>query len=364
MVKKSKQWISVYRSLMEQPYYCKLDYVGLWVHLLLEASYTDRDILFKNQKINLKRGELVLSFFNISNKFKRAFSQIKKMIDYFVRLKQIRILKTKKGRNGYCILKILNYNKYQKNLNDSLNNSINDSFNIAEVNDLTDSSDNKNNIIDSLSNSFDDSLSNFNDSLNDSFNITEVNDLTNSYVNKNSINDSLSDCSTPKNLLNFTPENAKSEKAHNIIYRNKDFSNKGANKNNNKEEFYFSSPLLKNQILNIFKEEYNNSRGMDYIVLNEQKELSAIQGLLTAYISQNGNSQYSEEKITNDFRMFFQNCLKIQNKFYKTNLSLSLIVNKFNEITQVIKNEVVQEDPQEKLRKEMEFIKSLTLHDD
>lgn len=356
MTKKSKQWISVYRSLTEQPYYNKLDYVGLWVHLLLEASYTDRNLIFKNQKIILRRGELILSFLNLSTKFKRAFSQIKKMIDYFVRLKQIRILKTKKGRNGYCIIKILNYNKYQKNLNDSLSNSLNDSFNIAEVNDLTDSSVNKNNINDILSNSFDDSLSNYNDI----FVITEVNDITDIYVNINNINDSLSDSSTLKKSTDFAPKNAKAEKALNIIYRNKDL-NKGEIKNNNKEDFYFSSPFLKNSILSIFKEEYNESRGMDYIVLNEQKELSAIQGLLTAYRSQNGNSEYTEEKTLNEFRAYFKKCLRIKNEFYKTNLSLSLIANKFNEIIQVIKKEGI-EDPEVEAISREEFLNNLKLH--
>ncbi len=179
-------------------------------------------------------------------------------------------------------------------------------------------------------------------------------------IKREHLREHLRERSTSPNSTDFAPKNAKSEKALNIIYRNKDFSNKEKRNNNNKEDFYFSSPFLKNSILSIFKEEYNESRGMDYIVLNEQKELSSIQGLLTAYLRQNGNSEYTGEKILDEFRAYFKKCLRIQNNFYKTNLSLSLIANKFNEIMQVIKKEGI-EDPEVEAISREEFYNNLSL---
>jgi len=363
VAKKSKQWISVYRSLLEQPYARKPQYLSIWIYLLLNASYTNREIIRNNEKIKLKRGELVITYRELSDFFGIATVQVFKILHYFQRIEQLQVINLYKGVNGCCKIKILNYLKYQSNMETNkgtfkgtFDNSVNDDISnnyVIEDFKWEHSKEQKREHLRTNKGTF---KGTFDNSVND--------DISNNYemedFKREHLREHLRERSTSPNSTDFAPENVKAEKALNIIYRKK-VLNKGEEKNIKKEDFYFSSPFLKNSILSIFKEEYNESRGMDYIVLNEQKELSAIQGLLTAYRSQNGNSEYTGEKILDEFRAYFKKCLRIQNNFYKTNLSLSLIANKFNEIIQVIKKEGIEDPEVEAINRE-EFYNNLKLH--
>lgn len=364
MAKKSKQWISVYRSLLEQPYARKPQYLSIWIYLLLNASYTNREIIRNNEKIKLKRGELVITYREIALFYSIPLKVVFNAIQLFKKLEQIKITSVKRPLTGYCVIKILNYSKYQNYIGTNIETN-------KETNSKFVSFDDINNYEDDI---FEEKREDKREEKRKGTKEETNRETNNKFVSPDNINNYEDDILIEKrmekriekredsqNPPDFAPKNAKSEKALNIIYRNKDFSNKGANKNNNKEDFYFSPPFLKNSILSIFKEEYNESRGMDYIVLNEQKELSAIQGLLTAYLRQNGNSEYTEEKTLNEFRAYFKKCLRIQNNFYKTNLSLSLIANKFNEIMQVIKKEGIEAPEIEAIKRE-EFYNNLKLH--
>lgn len=90
------------------------------------------------------------------------------------------------------------------------------------------------------------------------------------------------------------------------------------------------------RIVTIFTQRYKENRGVDYILINQGKERNNAGKILKIYKEKKPDaSSYETES---DLSLFFSQCLKIQDDFYYDNMSLSLIVNKFNEIRQKITN--------------------------
>ena len=81
-----------------------------------------------------------------------------------------------------------------------------------------------------------------------------------------------------------------------------------------------------NQIIEIYKEEYQESRGLEYH--SSAKDRSAVGKLQRLYKNKDKNTQDS----LLDFRSFFKKCLEIEDKWLFENMTLSIINSKINEI--------------------------------
>ena len=104
-------WVSIHRKIMESSWFNKSDYVHLWLYLLLKANYQDKEIYIGNEKVLVKRGELLTSRNKLSEVVHVQESKIYRILKCFENEHQIEQRKTKK----YTVISIVNYDKYQKN---------------------------------------------------------------------------------------------------------------------------------------------------------------------------------------------------------------------------------------------------------
>jgi hypothetical protein len=91
------------------------------------------------------------------------------------------------------------------------------------------------------------------------------------------------------------------------------------------------------KIVECFAEEYEKSRNLKYYITNKGKESSAAGKLLQIF--KNKYPDHDTEKMILSMKNYFVMCLGIhEDNFIHDNLNLSLIINKFNEINNILKN--------------------------
>jgi hypothetical protein len=91
------------------------------------------------------------------------------------------------------------------------------------------------------------------------------------------------------------------------------------------------------EIINEFRKAYKQEHSIEYIIVNKGKERSAAVKLLSLY-----KTKYPEAKsidVLNGLFGYFLTCCQIKDSYYNKNMSLSLIISKFNEINKIIHNE-------------------------
>lgn len=98
---------------MDSSIYGKLDLVGLVVHLLFKANYTDKKTIFNGKEIVIKRGQFITGRKILGEEVGLSPSTI---WDKLKILKNINFIDIK-SNNKYSIITIINYNQYQNNNN-------------------------------------------------------------------------------------------------------------------------------------------------------------------------------------------------------------------------------------------------------
>lgn len=91
-----------------------------------------------------------------------------------------------------------------------------------------------------------------------------------------------------------------------------------------------------NSILNVFSEEYEKARGIEFVVINKEIERTAIGKLQN--IMRKKYPEANTEQIQEKFRTYFAKCLLISDPWHNGKMSPMHIYNKFNEINQLITN--------------------------
>ena len=102
-------WIKIHRSITEKGWFCKPDYVQLWIHLLVMANFKDSEYLWNGKVIILKRGQLITGRKSLSSKTGISESKIQRILKCFENEHQIEQQTTSTSR----LISILNYEKYQ-----------------------------------------------------------------------------------------------------------------------------------------------------------------------------------------------------------------------------------------------------------
>ena len=109
---KNDGWISLDRKILENPIVCKdTDYFTIWVFLLLEATHTQQPRLFKGNKIQLKRGQLITGRKSIAKRFNISESKVQRVLKMFEIEQQIEQQTSNRNR----LITVVNYNDYQNN---------------------------------------------------------------------------------------------------------------------------------------------------------------------------------------------------------------------------------------------------------
>jgi len=135
-----------------------------------------------------------------------------------------------------------------------------------------------------------------------------------------------------KNLKSFKTDNL------NIKHMYQHMENENVNENENRNDNVIKSNNQENQpdfidkIVNEFVDAYG-----DYQIVNRGKERAAAGKLLHIYKKQFPTA--SQDETLESLRIYFNSCIHIQDKWMRENMSLSLIINKFNEIKTILKNE-------------------------
>lgn len=85
------------------------------------------------------------------------------------------------------------------------------------------------------------------------------------------------------------------------------------------------------QIIDCFIQEHGN-----YEIINKGKERKAAGKILSVYKKKHPESK-SEETLQS-LRSYFKSCVNIQDNWFRDHMSLSIIIDKFNEINNILKN--------------------------
>lgn len=103
-------WIKVYRQMLDNPIVCKdSDHIAVWIYLLLNATHTEYDTLFKGKRTTLQKGQLITGTISISKKLKINKDKVQRILKRFEIDKQIEQQTSNKNR----LITILNWDKYQ-----------------------------------------------------------------------------------------------------------------------------------------------------------------------------------------------------------------------------------------------------------
>ena len=52
-------WVKIHRKLIEKGYYKKSKYVHLWIHILLKANHKEKEFLWNDKLVKIKRGQFL-----------------------------------------------------------------------------------------------------------------------------------------------------------------------------------------------------------------------------------------------------------------------------------------------------------------
>ena len=106
----STGYVKVYRSLCEKGYYHKSEYVHLWLHLLMRATYTAREFMFNGELFHLNPGQLLTGRHELSADTGICESTVERILKVFENGQQIEQQKT----NRFRLITITNWGEYQQ----------------------------------------------------------------------------------------------------------------------------------------------------------------------------------------------------------------------------------------------------------
>lgn len=105
-------YIKLYRQILDNPIVCKDgECFAIWCYLLLNATHTEYDTIFKGKRITLIPGQLITGRKSIAQKLKVDESKVQRFLKLLEIEQQIEQQKSNKNR----LITIINWNKYQEN---------------------------------------------------------------------------------------------------------------------------------------------------------------------------------------------------------------------------------------------------------
>lgn len=104
-------WISLHRKILDNPIVCKdSDHLAVWIYLLLNATHTNYDAIFKGIRITLVPGQLITGRKSISTQIKVDEFKVQRILKTFENAQQIAQQTSSQNR----LISILNWDTYQQ----------------------------------------------------------------------------------------------------------------------------------------------------------------------------------------------------------------------------------------------------------
>ena len=104
-------YIKLHRSLLDNPVVMKdADHFAVWVYMLLKATFSEVDVLFKGKRRKLKRGQFTTGRKMIASDLGISESKVQRILAAFEEENQIR-----QETDYQCrLVEIVNWDKYQR----------------------------------------------------------------------------------------------------------------------------------------------------------------------------------------------------------------------------------------------------------
>ncbi len=104
-------WIKVYRKMLDNPIITKdSDYIAVWLYLLLNATHTKYDTLFKGKRITLLPGQLITGRKSVCTKMHIDENKVQRILKVLENEHQIEQQTSSQNR----LISIINWNEYQQ----------------------------------------------------------------------------------------------------------------------------------------------------------------------------------------------------------------------------------------------------------
>ena len=118
MSRKSGYFIC-YRNIWQHPVFKNLLQASCWIYMISSASHQDKDLMFLNNKIFVRRGELIFPLRINAKRFKMSYSEMRTFILRLVRRGMIttrthQLVPTENHPSRkVTIINVVNYDKFQ-----------------------------------------------------------------------------------------------------------------------------------------------------------------------------------------------------------------------------------------------------------
>ena len=104
-------WIKLHRKLLDNPIIMKdNDHLAVWIYLLLNATHTEYDTLFKGKRTTLQPGQLITGRKSIAEKLEISEYKVQRILKLFENEQQIAQQTTSQNR----LISILKWDEYQQ----------------------------------------------------------------------------------------------------------------------------------------------------------------------------------------------------------------------------------------------------------
>lgn len=102
-------YIKLFRKMTTWEWYTDIAIKSVFLHCLLQANYKDK----KWKGIMIRRGQFVTSYTHLAEETGLSVKQVRRAIAELINTKELEIAGQKRGRFGYSLITVLNYNLYQ-----------------------------------------------------------------------------------------------------------------------------------------------------------------------------------------------------------------------------------------------------------
>jgi uncharacterized phage protein (TIGR02220 family) len=104
-------YIKFWRKIKDSYYYKDSEYIHLWLHLLLSANHKDSEILYKDKKMIIKRGQLMTGRNSLSQETGIDKSKVYRILKSLKNEQQIE----QQNFYTFTLISIVNYGDHQSN---------------------------------------------------------------------------------------------------------------------------------------------------------------------------------------------------------------------------------------------------------
>ena len=103
-------WIKIHRKILDKGFFKDSEYFHIWMYLLLNANHKDKEFLWDNKTIIVKRGSFITSRNKIHLETRVNESKIERILNFLKSEQQIE----QQTNNRSRLIVIVNYDGYQK----------------------------------------------------------------------------------------------------------------------------------------------------------------------------------------------------------------------------------------------------------